>query len=1397
MKKPFGKRIISILLSLCIVLSFFSGVMQKQPIEAEAVNPIAGFFINQLLTRGMQAGAFALSSIADSVGNDGFTSIVNTINKWVFGVSKNDNSAQFAALSKQMEKMCDDILQEMNVIQTGVNDLQSAVNKLGENAAYEAYLNAWNTDVENRISSDMQDVMDAYELYLKYANSYATQEATVTVNGSAQIASEQMVMIRKIALLSEFADVAGIPVGHQPAFDGTADVETLKDIEQKYYALLFDRTDATPVDNELRATVSDLLNPLVTDSKGSRFIDRAAQVAYYYFPYSDQQAEFVDASVRRQASKIYITLLIYHEFLALREEYYQQTGKSTDPVYQELQKNCVSSLNNQITGTQGSYENGVPGRLIAWMDEPVYITAKSYLYLHTYMRSEDVTKVTLHNAQYVQDRDIAFYRQESGAGRVATAITGAYDYSFGGLSHYEKLMSTTANITTEAMSFLKRGIVVVPENGGEAYVQTVMILQDETADKANSQMSKINIVKQMPAQVLADIPSADYYNLTGGIYSDGVNTYTVPKDPNFLKSLFNNSFLPSCNKLYDYMAEDLNYPITANTSVYMLTGNPTASGMIADTGTEYAFIDMTAKIDTWQLAKVEYDALAGGASLANAMYVCMLTNSATSIFSKIDTVVSGSGNAIVSVDGVSAECKIQSGTMTNINIVPGDHTTIESVEIWYHNDATNPTAVSRTELLVSDGSVLEIDPEGNVKLNYQVPYTNVTIVVNTEKGHSFNDVGVCSICGIYEPAYVGGQYGETYEIAKPGQLYWFAALVNGDYENAELPGQITNAYGKIVKPLDMSKISKPWRPIGKGNDAAFNGLFDGGFQPITNLDGMLFGTVDTAVLQNIAIESGYYGMDMDYAINSYSKGSSGSIAGVLKNSDMRMCYSNAIAYSDGASDVGGLVGTLIKSTMTDCYYAGMIGKFMGTYVGGLVGRSHSVSLIENCHVYAYVIGGGLVGYSDMKENSSWILNSYYNTDLCEGFYVSNALVTLENPAVMQTEDFTGGKVAYLLNAEREETVWGQKLGVQEYPVLSGPKVYKAGDDYSNDLPCGHDWADATCTKPKTCKLCGATDGEPLGHSPVIEYYNGYNVIRCERCSEILKTTDKSFKINSAFLTLSSDISVIYRATIPADFENAYMVFNVNGKEYTTTSYDRDETGKYLFSYPGINPQMMTDNISTTLYATVDGMQVSYNHANYSVLQYCNRLMEQNSDDELKNLISDLLVYGAASQMHVGYKTDALVTDLFAHELSAGTFPGVDAVTNRFALVGGKTDNDITNAALNLSNKVVLRFGFTISDTERSKYTVKITMSGNEFLFNASDLYQEDGKYWINFSEFSACQFDSLVTVCLMEGDTQVSRTLTYSVNSYIANNGGDDSDFARLLQSVYNYGVSAREYVVD
>ena len=47
--------------------------------------------------------------------------------------------------------------------------------------------------------------------------------------------------------------------------------------------------------------------------------------------------------------------------------------------------------------------------------------------------------------------------------------------------------------------------------------------------------------------------------------------------------------------------------------------------------------------------------------------------------------------------------------------------------------------------------------------------------------------------------------------------------------------------------------------------------------------------------------------------------------------------------------------------------------------------------------------------------------------------------------------------------------------------------------------CKHEWADATCTAPKTCAKCGETEGEPLGHDAGEASY--WSAAVCSRCGE--------------------------------------------------------------------------------------------------------------------------------------------------------------------------------------------------------------------------------------------------------------------------------------------------------
>ena len=49
----------------------------------------------------------------------------------------------------------------------------------------------------------------------------------------------------------------------------------------------------------------------------------------------------------------------------------------------------------------------------------------------------------------------------------------------------------------------------------------------------------------------------------------------------------------------------------------------------------------------------------------------------------------------------------------------------------------------------------------------------------------------------------------------------------------------------------------------------------------------------------------------------------------------------------------------------------------------------------------------------------------------------------------------------------------------------------------------HDWSAATCTAPKTCKICGATDGNALGHTPENDDGDCTTAVTCTACDTVI------------------------------------------------------------------------------------------------------------------------------------------------------------------------------------------------------------------------------------------------------------------------------------------------------
>ena len=180
----------------------------------------------------------------------------------------------------------------------------------------------------------------------------------------------------------------------------------------------------------------------------------------------------------------------------------------------------------------------------------------------------------------------------------------------------------------------------------------------------------------------------------------------------------------------------------------------------------------------------------------------------------------------------------------------------------------------------------------------------------------------------------------------------------------------------------------------------------------------------------------------------YIYGATRSIGGICGDnySTIESCYN--IGIIEGNFMVGGIVGVSSGLGNTiwikDCYNRGnVIGdtKDIGG-IGGYIGSS----LVENCYSQATVSGNTNVGGICGNSNKVDFQNAYYDSNL----YTGNAIGYLKDATTEKTEGkpsqaFESGEIAYLLQADREEPVWGQTLSgndVQVYPVLGGAKVYQ-------------------------------------------------------------------------------------------------------------------------------------------------------------------------------------------------------------------------------------------------------------------------------------------------------------------------------------------------------------------
>lgn len=307
--------------------------------------------------------------------------------------------------------------------------------------------------------------------------------------------------------------------------------------------------------------------------------------------------------------------------------------------------------------------------------------------------------------------------------------------------------------------------------------------------------------------------------------------------------------------------------------------------------------------------------------------------------------------------------------------------------------------------------------------------------------------------------------------------------------------------------------------------------------------------------------------------------------------------------------------------------------------------------------------------------------------------------------------------------------------------------------------------------------------------------------RTENDTTYYCTVPDCLVFRSAALVLNGKLDLVFTAQVSSNYSNIRMTVSGPNEE-TVTDYEIKD-GKYVFTYRGVTPQCMGDEITASLYATANGVTRLVSIEHYSVRQYCmNLLANETISPALRTLLSDLLAYGAAAQTYRNYRPDALVTAELDDNAATynPTYSAFTALTDCGAAFGGVADNDVywLSAGLTLADSVDMELRFHAGSVENLILYLNFGSRPEEVLTEFTPADGKENEYVITISGVSAEDYGTQVTATFERDAAQVGYALTYSVNAYVqAKQNDGNAALAALVRALYNYGASAAAYAAS
>jgi len=305
-----------------------------------------------------------------------------------------------------------------------------------------------------------------------------------------------------------------------------------------------------------------------------------------------------------------------------------------------------------------------------------------------------------------------------------------------------------------------------------------------------------------------------------------------------------------------------------------------------------------------------------------------------------------------------------------------------------------------------------------------------------------------------------------------------------------------------------------------------------------------------------------------------------------------------------------------------------------------------------------------------------------------------------------------------------------------------------------------------------------------GQFSISYYYLGreFNIILQ---GEISGETALPAEITDASISVGSDLTMKFYITpdkySDLDKNAFYVLVTMCGKTVKIESFT-EKDGKYVFSFDGIAPQLMSELIDIELFNSgvrIDGRK------GYSVKENAQAILNAYKDDtRLVNFISDMLRYGAACQIYIGYKTNELATDGVVGMSEESDKP-IDSTDKKTVYEDAVNDVYFTSVGVWFDN--VNKLYVKLSSPVGARIVIKI---GDRTV----GVYENIESDTVYTGEIYASNFNEVYTFELYDNGVLV-QTLYYSVSSYCNSLQNDQNvKISGLARALYNYGCSAAEW---